>query len=82
MRLTNFPLCKLDTVLEGVSPGVVALATVLAGIALKDGVKLAKGEISQAQFAEDIFQKSKYWLALLSFNGISLMTRKDIKGFL
>lgn len=61
----------LGEAVKGVSPGVVALATVLAGIALKDGVKLAKGEISQAQFAEDIFQKSYY--AVFALGGGTLV---------
>lgn len=60
----------LGEALQDVSPGAIAMAAVLAMESLKEGFRLAKGEIGGAQFAEAIFQKTYY--ALIALGGGTL----------
>lgn len=57
----------LGTALKAAPPEVVALAVVLAWEGIRGGLKLAKGEISQVEFAENLFKKSYY--ALIAAGG-------------
>lgn len=57
----------LGETLKNASPEAVALAVVLAGEGMREGHRLAKNEITQAQFAESIFRKSYY--ALIAMGG-------------
>lgn len=57
----------LGDVLKTAPPEAIALAVVLAWEGIRGGFKLAKGEISQAEFAESLFRKSYY--ALIAAGG-------------
>lgn len=57
----------LGETFKNASSEAVALAVVLAGEGLREGYRLAKGEITQVQFAEIIFRKSYY--ALIAMGG-------------
>ena len=57
----------LGETFKNASSEAVALAVVLAGEGLREGYRLAKGEITQVQFAEIIFHKSYY--ALIAMGG-------------
>ena len=48
--------------LKAVPPEAIALAVILAWVGIWGGFKLAKGEISQVEFAESLFRKSYYTL--------------------
>ena len=60
----------LGEVLQDVSSGAIAMAAVLAMESLKEGFKLAKGEIGGVQFAEVMLRKTYY--ALIALGGGTL----------
>lgn len=60
----------LGETLQDVLPGTIAMAAVLAMESLKEGLKLAKGEIDGVQFAEAMFRKTYY--ALIALGGGAL----------
>lgn len=57
----------LGDALKAVPPEAIALAVILAWEGIRGGFKLAKGEISQVEFAESLFRKSYY--ALIAAGG-------------
>lgn len=57
----------LSSSLKAAPPEAIALAVILAWEGIQGGFKLAKGEISQAEFAESLFRKSYY--ALIAAGG-------------
>ena len=52
----------LGDALKATPPEAIALAVILAWEGIRGGFKLAKGEISQVEFAESLFRKSYYAL--------------------
>lgn len=57
----------LGDALKATPPEAIALAVILAWEGIRGGFKLAKGEISQVEFAESLFRKSYY--ALIAAGG-------------